>query len=264
MYQDFTLTLQEQIALLEDQKRDLNKTVEILEYQNDNLQYYSDETYNAYESLYGTYEDELTKPKTTIIGGEIFWNFSDSKGNNYNWSMPVETYENYVKFERYNDQLHFYNDVTDESIVVIDHTKYVIGNNFEKIIDNVYNNSIDDADFLKEVWYVVSNFSTYELDIGEYPRFALETFSRGSGDCEDTAILLAEMLRSSKNTKDWKIQLVYFDADNPQNPINVNHVAVYVSNGDWGMLVETTSDTQNYGLTAWNEYDYISGWYYDV
>ncbi len=134
---------------------------------------------------------------------------------------------------------------------------------FEDVIDDLYNNSEDDYDFLKEVWHVTSNFSTYQLDIGEYPRFVVETFVRGSGDCEDTSILLAEMLRSSKHTKDWTIQLVYLDGDNPAEPQEVSHIAVYVSNGEWGRTIETTASSKEYGLEAYDSIT-IHGWSFDV
>ena len=71
------------------------------------------------------------------------------------------------------------------------------------------------------------------------------------------------MLRSSSHTKDWTIQLVYLDADNPTNPQTVNHVAVYVSNGDWRTFVETTAGTKEWGLEAYDNTS-IRGWYYDV
>ena len=177
--------------------------------------------------------------------------------------MPVTTYENYVKYDRYSDTVRLHISSIDKTYTMKDMTVYVDGNDFSKIIDNVYENSSNDYDFLKESWYVVSNFSTYESDIGEYPRFPLETFSRGSGDCEDTSILLAEMLRSSKHTKDWTIQLVYLDADNPTNPQTVNHVLVYVSNGDWRTYVETTAGSKDWGLEAYIDTN-IRGWYYDV
>ena len=178
-----------------------------------------------YNKLDAYVTNEERKPKTTIINGEISWDFYDSKGNFYSWSMPIETYESYVKQPRY-DYTFVETIDSGEKSTHVDFTPYVTGNVFNKVIDNIYENSKDDYDFLKEVWYITSNFSTYGPDIGEYPRFALETFSRGSGDCEDTSILLADMLRSSKYTKDWVIQLVYFDIDNPSKSSFSNHVAV--------------------------------------
>ena len=93
--------------------------------------------------------------------------------------MPVGTYENYVKYTRYTDTVRLHNTMTDETYTINDMTRYVLGHNFSNIIDDMYEKSSDDYDFLKESWYVVSNFSTYELDIGDYPRYPLETFSRG-------------------------------------------------------------------------------------
>ena len=206
---------------------------------------------------------EEMSPKTTIMGGEIHWSFYDSKGNAYGWSMPATTYESYVKYDRYPDRLRLDIPSTGQTVTAVDYTRYVSGQNFADTVDDLYRNSYDDYDFLKEVWHVVSNFSTYEYDVGEYPRFALETFSRGSGDCEDTSILLAEMLRSSAHTRHWTVQLVLMDSDNPANPRTFNHVLVYVSNGDWGTYIETTANTKQWGLDAYLGTDII-GWYYDV
>ena len=49
------------------------------------------------------------------------------------------------------------------------------------------------------------------------------------GDCEDLAILIADILVSSKCTKDWTIQYVYMDADNPTSANDLNHVILYVN-----------------------------------
>ena len=207
-------------------------------------------------------KSEEKKPKTTIYNGTVNFEFYDSKENYYNWAVPIETYENYVTLER--DLQYF--DLRYPSGKIETHedfTIFVEGDMFKDVIDVLYENSKDDYDFLKEVWYVTSNFSTYGYDIGEYPRYAIETFVRGQGDCEDTSILLSEMLRSSKYTKNWTIQLVYMDADNESNPKNINHIAVYVSNGDWGQVIETTSGSKEYGLEAYDNTD-LQSWGFDV
>ena len=97
------------------------------------------------------------------------------------------------------------------------------------------------------------------LGIGLFAFRKSETLSRGGGDCEDTAILIAEMLKSSKHTTDWKIQLVYFDAYNPNNPKTVNHVAVAIDDGEINYILESTSKEWPY---SWQ--DGVRGWYFDV
>ncbi len=55
---------------------------------------------------------------------------------------------------------------------------------------------------------------------------------RGSGDCEDTVILIADMIKSSKYTKGWDLEFVYLDTDNLENPESVNHVILLIDNFD--------------------------------
>ena len=198
------------------------------------------------------------KPSTSIIDQKINWHVSDSKGNVYDWFMPVETYEWYVRAYEPQDMLTFKITSTNEIITVRDHTKF-IQSSFKDVIDEVYDNSENDADFVREVWYIVSQLTTYSYDIEEDPRWALETLSRGGGDCEDTAILIIDMLKSSKHTKNWKIELVYFDSDNPQDPKTANHVAVNINDGQYNYLVESTAKDDPY---AWPLG--VTGWYFEV
>ncbi len=132
---------------------------------------------------------------------------------------------------------------------------------FTDVIDDIFDNTNSDEDFIYEVWYITSQLTTYSTDIGEFPRYALETLSRGSGDCEDTAILIADMLRSSTHTKNWTIQLVYFDSDSPSLALDVNHVAVLVDTGKYSYIVESTAK-DDVTMNMWNNAN-ISGWFYD-
>ena len=69
-------------------------------------------------------------------------------------------------------------------------------------------------------------------------RFALETFTRAGGDCEDLVILIADMLMSSSHTKDWEFQYGMMDSDNPLDPQKMNHVILYVYDGQYGYYIE--------------------------
>ena len=214
------------------------------------------EYYDSLEELF----DSTTKATTTIEDQTIYWDFYDSKGNQYSWSMPVESYEYYVQAQPYLDTFLF-ELPSGKNVEVVDHTQFV-ATSFTEVIDDVYDNSGSDEDFIYEVWYITSQLTTYSYDIGEYPRYALETLSRGGGDCEDTAILIADMLKSSKHTENWVIQLVYFDAYNPTNPKDVNHVAVSVNTGYSSYVIESTAKTDE-GLNEWGEMN-LFGWWYKV
>ena len=129
---------------------------------------------------------------------------------------------------------------------------------FTKVIDEIYDNSQDDDNFIYEVWFITSQLTVFSTDIGEDPRFALETLIRGGGDCEDTVILIADMIRSSSYTNDWKMNMLYFDSDNPTNPKQVNHVSLEVKTPDSFYVLETTAKTVE-GLNSWNGVE-IFGW----
>jgi len=57
------------------------------------------------------------------------------------------------------------------------------------------------------------------------------------------------------------VQLVYFDADHPSNPMEVNHVTIRVDIGNEGYMIESTAKSD--GLNVWAGKK-ISGWNYDV
>lgn len=211
----------------------------------------------AFEQLNESIKNQQ-KPLTSIIDQNVSWHVSDSKGNVYDWLMPIETYELYVRAYEPQDIQRLENTLTGEIYTVRDYTKF-IQYSFKDVIDVVYDNSENNADFVKEVWYIISQLTTYSYDINDDPRWALETLSRGGGDCEDTAILIIDMLKSSKHTQNWKIEFVYFDAYNPNNPKTMNHVAVHINDGQYDYLIESTAKDDPYGWP-----DGVYGWYFEV
>ena len=211
----------------------------------------------------GLYE-WTTQPRITIEETKIVSNFYDSKGNSYTWSLPVEAYEDSIQISREKSEnlwrhpLRLNNDGA--TLISLRLDGFVRGN-FGNVIDRVYDNSDGNADFIREVWYIVSQLTVYEEDV--YPhsegRYANETLSRGGGDCEDLVILIADMLVSSEHTRDWIVQYIYMDGDNPRNPQEVNHIALYVHDGERPYYIEAT------GPPAWDYYpDGVWGWYFDV
>jgi len=199
------------------------------------------------------------KNSTVIENGKIKWKIFDSKDNQYDWELPIQTYESYIQNTIYRTQTIQYSDGREHEIG--EFSNYV-ETSFINVIDDVYENSSSDNNFIYEIWYIVSQLTTYSLDIGEHPRYALETLTRCGGDCEDTAILMADMLKSSKHTKNWNIQMVYFDSDNPSDPQLVNHVALAVTTGEKFGILETTAKTID-DLTMW-DVNSIVGWWSDV
>jgi len=259
-----------------------NKSLEILKDENDQLKstnsllsaqlelsekaYYlmvdSNDEYRKYADKIDSYFDEEDlKPQTMIYDQIVHWRVSDSKGNTYTWQLPVEDYEEFVIADRYPDKLSFKSTTSGDTFSVIDHTKYVL-TSFSKTIDQVYDNAEDDEDFMYEVWFITSQLTTYSFDIGDYPRYALETLSRGGGDCEDTTILILDMLKSSSHTKNWKFQMLYFDSEELEKPQGIDHVVPVITIGDNQWIIESTAKSDE-GMNRWND-EYISGWWIDV
>ena len=200
------------------------------------------------------------KPQVVINKGIVEMTLFDSKNNKYFWTMPVSTYDAFVKWdEDPTTTMEF----DSGKIIRVGDFRPFVGTNFSNVIDDVYDNLENYDNFVLEILYMVSTLTIYSLDIGEDPRFAIETLVRGEGDCEDTVILFADMIRSSSHTKDWKLQLVYFDSDNPTNPQQINHVALLIDNGNQKpYIIETTAKTID-DFTMWSTTP-IVGWFLDV
>ena len=208
------------------------------------------------QSLEEALEEQRKKINESQSSSEsdVALHFTDSKGNQYNWSVPSGQYDHsYPKFSLTLD---------DGTILSVGDFRTYVKTSFVNVIDQVYDNSINDEDFIYEVWYIVSKLTTYSIDIGEYPQYALETLARGGGDCEDMVILIADMLRSSSHTKSWKIQMVIFDMNDHENTKTVNHVALKVDTGKEDFIIEATAQDKN-TMGIWGGKS-INGWWIDV
>ncbi|MCE2508985.1 MAG: pentapeptide repeat-containing protein [Nitrosopumilaceae archaeon] len=197
---------------------------------------------------------------TTIDGTEVSWDIADSKGHTYVWSMPVTTYEDNIVESRYHVRDKVNLDLDGETLRVVSLDGFV-KESFVNVIDGIYDNSHGNSDFIWEVWHVVSQLTVYDEDIHEYSegRYALETLTRGGGDCEDLVILVADMLMSSSHTDGWTIQYVMMDSDNPTDPQGIDHVILYVNDGEYAHYIEAT------GPPSWDYYpEGVTGWYLDV
>ena len=197
---------------------------------------------------------------TTIEGTDVKWEVYDHNRNQYRWVMPVTTYENEIVDSRLLVREPLEVSLDGETIRTVSLDGFV-KRSFLNIIDAVYRNSDSNADFIWAVWHIVSQLTVYDEDIYEYSegRYALETLTRSGGDCEDLVILIADMLMSSRYTDHWTFQYVYMDADNPRDPQTINHMILYVHDGEYNYFIEATA------TPSWNHYpDGVVGWYIDV
>lgn len=224
--------------------------------------------YNTLLGEYNWLEDiAVTPPYIITSGRDMRLAFEKLDGSIVYWDMPFRVLEdelqrgnlmrNEIDNNPWDYTLSFHNTNTDENFHVLDLRPFVGINYLSPIISNLYSQSSSDDAFIREVWNIVAQLTTYSSELEDTPRYSLETLLAGGGDCEDTAILFASMLDAAPI--DWSIELVYMDMDNPTNPLTMNHVIVYIDTGDQSYLVETTSKNN---MTPFEEG--VSGWYYDI
>lgn len=193
-------------------------------------------------------------PYTAIAGREIAWVFNLLDGSTNRWTVGVDTYRYWIERDEPTDTVTLN---TDTGLVhMADFTLYVETKAFEKVVTDLYESSEDEWEFAKEAFNIVAQITVYSEDIGEDPRWPLETFTEGGGDCEDLAILYATFLKAAPYP--YKVELVYMDSDNPTDPQDVNHVIVAVAAEDWRVFSECTNDE------GFNFYDRIVGWYFEL
>lgn len=230
-----------------------------------------DNKYDELQINYGSLSQELARLKENSLmppyistkNREVTIAFTDTNNEVIKWTVPFDTFEQmldlgflyrYLSKDKNNLVL-----TTDSGnrFIVQDMSSYVAPYQFENVMPGLFNSAGSNSEFIEEVWNIVGQLTTYSQEIGETPRFPLETLLAGGGDCEDTAILLASMILAAK--QNWVVQLVYMDIDNPTDPQTVNHVIVHVDTGEEAYLIDTT---QNEVMQPYK--GGVSGWYFDA
>lgn len=205
-----------------------------------------------YRELSGTLEqiqqEAITPPYIYIHARQVSLAFHKSDSSLIQWEVPFDELERsidrgFLARNELSDEmrnLNLDNNSTEETYKVVDFRPFVDSSSFTEVMPSLYQSSSSDAQFLYEVWNIIGQLSQYTAEIEETPRFPLETLLAGGGDCEDTSILFASMVRAAG--RPWSIELVYMDLDYPDQPQSVNHVIVSVDTGNEQFLVETTSN----------------------
>ena len=208
------------------------------------------------QELLSELDAALTVPYTAISGREITWAFRLLDNSTQKWTLGVDTYRYWIERREPTDTVTL--DTESGPVVLADFTKYVYPKSFEDVVTSLYERSGDEWEYAKEAFNIVSQLTVYSEDIGEDPRWPLETFTEGGGDCEDLAILYATLLKAAPYP--YEVELVYMDSDNPTDPEDVNHVIVSVAAPaeDWLALSECTIED---GFLHWER---VVGWYYDL
>jgi hypothetical protein len=264
--------LQQQNDQLQSENQNLRSQLQQYEVQLQQLQSQSAQSQQYSNTLQGQLNEaqasinkQQSQPMTEISNGEIHWYFTDSKGNRYDWHLPVHTYDLSVmanvfassiiptyKLQLPNGQTISTYDFRELAKALSEKREW------SGVIDQLYDNAGSDDQFIYEVWHLVAELTTYNKDITNTNLLPYEVLTRGEGDCKDKAILIADMLRSSSHTANWDIHLVIMDSNNPTNPQTVNHMIVHVNTGTYQYPIEPTTTPDVNGLYYWT--GTINGW----
>ena len=260
--------LQNDYNELENRYDKLEAELTSLNNQYDALQNNYDELYNEYLELLADYTSTLDEyisaleelgqslqaPYTAISGREITWAWKDIDGNIQKWTLTVDGYRGWIELPEPNETVLLQCDST--TFRMVDFRPYVRTEGFSIVIPGLYQQCADEMVFAKEIFNLVTQLTVYSEDIGEVPRWPVETLTEAGGDCEDLAILFASLIKAAPYPYD--LELVYMDADNPTDPQIPNHVIVKISTDDWTVFAECTSDQ------GWDYYERVVGWYYEL
>jgi len=250
-----------EILQLELELIDLQLDYDLLEIDYDFLEFSYDNLEEMYVELETEHSAVLTElwqslkvPYTAISGREITWVWNDLDGDTHQWNLPIDVYRSWIERTKPYEELLLR--TQNGSVRMIDFRPYIYSESFSDVIPEFYQECADEWVFAKEIFNLVAQLTVYSEDIGEVPRWPVETFTEAGGDCEDLAILFASLLKASPYP--FKLSLVYMDIDNPTEPQEPNHVIVWIEADDWKAFAECTSKQ------GWDYYDSVTGWYYEL
>ncbi len=126
-----------------------------------------------------------------VIEVNYAWNYGDGQWT-YQMKFPREAYEYYKKIDRTKIRNYSYY-VTDSS------DDEYLAKLADKFKEEAEKENYSDLDMVNNIILFVQNLNYLDDKVGtgydEYPKFPLETLADQGGDCEDSAILLASLLR---------------------------------------------------------------------
>jgi hypothetical protein len=204
--------------------------------------------YNMLNDQFRSYQGQAVAPPfISIEGRNINLAFSKLDGTAVHWSIPVDRYE--LDVERgIRTRAGLFNlgmpvlrltDGSDQEVWVTDFRDFMDPSPFVTVMTDIYEGAPDDRTFITEAWHIVGQMVHYVFEDDEIPRFPLETLVGGGGDCEDTAVLFASMIKAAP--VDWQLELVYMNSKSPTNPMGFSdHVIVFIDTGLEHYYIETT------------------------
>jgi hypothetical protein len=212
--------------------------------------------YEELSKKYMVVEREALRPPYILVSGRealLVWKASD--GSVRKWSVPIDAYRAQLLL----DKPKRYLTVKDSRGVkhrFYDFRIFVNPEPFEEFAKELYGISGSRETFIYDVWSLVTQLSDYTPEIGETPRWPLETLVEGGGDCEDVTILIISILMASGEVDE--VGMLYMDVNHPTDFHEANHVIVYVRVGENETIVDGTAPVMNpFG-------DDVDGFYYPL
>ena len=114
--------------------------------------------------------------------------------------------------------------------------------------------------FVDEVVNLKNQLITYSTGLEDDYKWSAETLTEGTGNCGDTSILVASLLKAGDEEENYglTVHIWYCDSNHLKDPQEVNHAVVGVEyrTGTYE-IIETTSD-------SYYTHDEIVGWKFEV
>jgi prefoldin subunit 5 len=260
--------LQSDYANLQTNYRTLQAAHQTLQADYANLQANYGNLQTNYTHLQADYSIAVPPPYIYIQGRAITLTFRLSNGAIRSWLVDFQWLEydierGWSKREQLrNDQLKtvILTNAAGAQIAAPDFRVFVDPSPFRDIMLSLYSDVHgDEQAFLYEAWHITRQLTKYVSDTMdvETPRYPFETLLAGGGDCEDTSILLASLLRAAPFN--WHVSLVYMDHIHPASAQKFDHVLVQFNTGTRNYYIETTSQDVMEYWGAW-----IDGQSYEV
>jgi hypothetical protein len=142
----------------------------------------------------------------------------------------------------------------------------------QKFADFIKDHSKDDQDFIRNVLLIKSQVNTYTQNIKGEPRYPVETFLEGGGDCGASSIFVASMLKAAH--PEWTVKVWYVNTDAISDASNsIDHMIVSVEYPQHNYLtgqqenvrqyIETTLDDPDQAISRYNGQK-IYGWSFEI
>ena len=126
----------------------------------------------------------------------------------------------------------------------------------------IRDHSSDDNDFIRNILLVKSQVNTYTYNIMGEPRYPLETFLEGGGDCGASSIFVGSMLKSAH--PEWTVKIWYVNSNSISTaPDSINHAIISVKTDRFTEFIETTIDDPDQALSTYDG-KHIEGWSFEI